>query len=253
MRIGRIVIDGHPVHGIVDLDHGVIRLLSGDIFGELAETGESVPLVAAHLCAPVDPGKVVVVGRNYGDRGDTVDHLVIHLKPQTAVVGPGSMLTLPPVSADVRFEGELAVVIGRSATSLPASRYREAILGYTCANDLTAWDVGLTGNQWTKAKGFDTFCPLGPWIRTDLDPADLRITTHVNGELRQDGSTAGMIRDVPALVAEVSELMTLVPGDIILTGTPAGGGSLHDGDEVSVSIAGIGTLTNPVRSRQPVP
>ena len=245
----RFAVDGREDHGVVDA--GVIRRVIGDVFGEFSLADEEFPLDAVRLLAPVQPSKVLVIGRNYGEAmpGD----VVVNLKPSTAVVGPGEPVLLPPDAEDVRFEGELAVVIGKRCRDVPADDWRTVVFGYTCANDVTAWDIGLPGGHWTKAKSFDTFCPLGPWIATDVDPGELAIRTTVNGELRQDGSTGQMIRDVGALVARCSELMTLLPGDVILTGTPAGGGTMRDGDEITVHIDGIGELSHPVRTSAAVP
>jgi 2-keto-4-pentenoate hydratase/2-oxohepta-3-ene-1,7-dioic acid hydratase in catechol pathway len=150
------------------------------------------------------------------------------------------------LSARTDFEGELAVVIGRLCREVPPERAHEVIFGYTCANDVTARDLQARDGQWARAKGFDTFCPLGPWIETEVDPADLALTTQVNGQIRQDSRTSLLLHDVAALVSYVSAVMTLLPGDVLLTGTPAGVGALQEGDEVSVTIEGIGTLTNRV-------
>ncbi|GAB3906314.1 hypothetical protein GCM10027612_77390 [Microbispora bryophytorum subsp. camponoti] len=172
------------------------------------------------------------------------------LKPSTTVIGPSEAITYPgKLSERVDYEGELAVVIGRLCRDVPAERAGEVVFGYTCANDVTARDLQARDGQWTRAKGFDTFCPLGPWIETELDPADLAITTTLNGEVRQSARTSLLLHDVPALIAYVSAVMTLLPGDVILTGTPAGVGPMSVGDEVGVSIEGIGTLTNRVISR----
>jgi 2-keto-4-pentenoate hydratase/2-oxohepta-3-ene-1,7-dioic acid hydratase in catechol pathway len=174
---------------------------------------------------------------------------VVFLKPSTSVVGSGDPIQYPRQSAEVHFEAELAVVIGRLCRDVPVERAADVVLGYTCANDVTARDLQKSDGQWGRAKGFDTFCPLGPWVRTDLDPSDLRIRCTVNGETRQDGRTSQMVRGVGDLIGHVSACMTLLPGDVLLTGTPAGVGPLHVGDRVAVTIEGIGTLTNPVVSR----
>jgi 2-keto-4-pentenoate hydratase/2-oxohepta-3-ene-1,7-dioic acid hydratase in catechol pathway len=166
------------------------------------------------------------------------------------VIGPGDQVQYPVgVSEDVHYEGELAVVISRLCREVPAERAADVVLGFTCANDVTARDLQRREAQWGRAKGFDTFCPLGPWVATGLDPADLAVTTTVNGELRQAGRTSQMMRGVDELVAHVSQAMTLLPGDVILTGTPAGVGPLAVGDEVSVTIEQVGTLTNTVVAR----
>ena len=173
------------------------------------------------------------------------------MKPSTSVVGPGSLVLLPPEAEEVRYGGELAVVIGRRCRDVPEAAADQVVFGCTCANDVTAWDVGTPNGHWTKAKSFDTFCPLGPWIRTDLDRTDLALRTTVNGEVRQDGSTKEVNRGVRALVSRCSTLMTLLPGDVILSGTPAGAGVLRPGDEVTVHIDGIGALSHPVDDHQP--
>jgi 2-keto-4-pentenoate hydratase/2-oxohepta-3-ene-1,7-dioic acid hydratase in catechol pathway len=201
------------------------------------------------------PSKVVAVGRNYADHAremgaEPPSEPILFLKPSTAVVGHGDQIAYPvKLTQRVDYEGELAVIIGRLCREVPAAQAAEVIFGYTCANDVTARDLQARDGQWTRAKGFDTFCPLGPWIETDADPADLELTTVVNGELRQQARTSQMLYDVPALVEYVSTVMTLLPGDVLLTGTPAGVGPLEDGDEVSVTIETIGSLRNTVVNR----
>jgi 2-keto-4-pentenoate hydratase/2-oxohepta-3-ene-1,7-dioic acid hydratase in catechol pathway len=174
---------------------------------------------------------------------------LIFLKPSTSVVGHGDAIAYPPSSSRVDFEGELAVVIGRLCRDVPEAVAMEAVFGYTCANDVTARDQQKSDGQWSRAKGYDTFCPLGPWIETDLDPADLRLTTTLAGEVKQDSSTAKIVHKIPALVAYITACMTLLPGDVILTGTPEGVGPMQVGEEVSVEIEGIGRLTNRVMHR----
>jgi 2-keto-4-pentenoate hydratase/2-oxohepta-3-ene-1,7-dioic acid hydratase in catechol pathway len=171
------------------------------------------------------------------------------LTPNTAVVGPDDPIVLPPFSDEVHYEGELAVVIGRICKDVPRERVDEVVLGYTCANDVTARDLQKSDGQWARAKGFDSSCPLGPWIATDLDPEDLRLTTRVDGETVQDGTTADMVFDVAELVSYASHAFTLLPGDVILTGTPAGVGPLRAGQRVEVEVEGIGVLSNPVVER----
>jgi len=206
------------------------------------------------LVAPVLPSKVIAVGRNYADHAKELGNEVpaapmIFLKPSTAIVGPGEPIALPWQSEQVEHEAELAVVIGRLCREVPEDRVPEVVLGYTCANDVTARDLQRVDAQWGRAKGFDSFCPIGPWIETDVDLDDASITCHVNGDLRQDGVLGDMVRTVPELVSWISSVMTLLPGDVILTGTPAGVGPLTSGDRVAVAIDGIGTLTNPVIDR----
>jgi 2-keto-4-pentenoate hydratase/2-oxohepta-3-ene-1,7-dioic acid hydratase in catechol pathway len=215
-------------------------------------TGTRYPVADVRLLAPVLPSKVVAIGKNYADHaremgGEAPPEPVIFLKPSTAVVGPRDPIVYPVHLSDrVDFEGELAVVIGRLCRQVPPDRVPEVIFGYTCANDVTARDLQARDGQWARAKGFDTFCPLGPWIETDVNPADLELTTIVNGEIRQISRTSLLLHDVAALVSYVSAVMTLLPGDVLLTGTPAGVGPLKEGDEVSVTVEGIGTLTNAV-------
>jgi 2-keto-4-pentenoate hydratase/2-oxohepta-3-ene-1,7-dioic acid hydratase in catechol pathway len=237
----------------------VIAELRGHPFspgkGGVQFTGATFPLDDVRLLAPVLPSKVVAVGRNYADHaremgGEPPAEPVLFLKPSTAVVGHGDPIAYPvKLTQRVDYEGELAVIIGRLCREVPAAQAAEVIFGYTCANDVTARDLQARDGQWTRAKGFDTFCPLGPWIETDADPADLDLTTMVNGEVRQQTRTSQLLYDVPALVEYVSTVMTLLPGDVLLTGTPAGVGPLEDGDEVSVTIENIGSLRNTVVNR----
>jgi 2-keto-4-pentenoate hydratase/2-oxohepta-3-ene-1,7-dioic acid hydratase in catechol pathway len=237
----------------------VIAELRGHPFspgkGGVQFTGATFPLDDVRLLAPVLPSKVVAVGRNYADHaremgGEPPAEPVLFLKPSTAVVGHGDPIAYPvKLTQRVDYEGELAVIIGRLCREVPAAQAAEVIFGYTCANDVTARDLQARDGQWTRAKGFDTFCPLGPWIETDADPADLGLTTVVNGEVRQQARTSQLLYDVPALVEYVSTVMTLLPGDVLLTGTPAGVGPLEDGDEVSVTIENIGSLRNTVVNR----
>ena len=246
-----------PVTGAAGLS--VVAELRGHPFspgkGGVQFTGATFPLDDVRLLAPVLPSKVVAVGRNYADHaremgGEPPAEPVLFLKPSTAVVGHGDPIAYPvKLTQRVDFEGELAVIIGRLCREVPAAQAAEVIFGYTCANDVTARDLQARDGQWTRAKGFDTFCPLGPWIETDADPADLQLTTEVNGEVRQQARTSQLLYDVPALVEYVSTVMTLLPGDVLLTGTPAGVGPLEDGDEVSVTIENVGSLRNTVVNR----
>lgn len=224
----------------------------GPSSGEAKLTGVAYPLADVRLLAPVLPTKVVAIGRNYLEHAretgsEPPAEPLIFLKPSTAVVGPGDAIVRPVrLSQRVDYEGELAIVFGRLCRDVPAARVPEVIFGYTCANDVTARDLQAKDGQWTRAKGFDTFCPLGPWIETALDPADVRLTTTVNGEVRQDSRTSLLIHDVTRLVTYVTSVMTMLPGDVLLTGTPAGIGPLVAGDSVSVTVEGIGALTNRV-------
>jgi 2-keto-4-pentenoate hydratase/2-oxohepta-3-ene-1,7-dioic acid hydratase in catechol pathway len=229
--------------------------ISGHPFGSIQLTGERYSLSQVRLVAPMLPSKVLAIGRNYADHaremgGEVPDEPLVFLKPSTSVIGSGEAISYPTaLSQRVDYEGELAVVIGRLCREVPKERAHEVIFCYTCANDVTARDLQKKDVQFTRAKGFDTFCPLGPWIQTELDPSDLAITTSVNGEVKQSSRTSKLMYDIPALIAHVSAVMTLIPGDVILTGTPEGVGPLAIGDEVSVFIEGIGTLSNRVVSR----
>ena len=181
--------------------------------------------------------------------GEVPDEPLMFMKPNTSVIGTGDPVFYPPQSSEVHYEGELAVVISRPCRDVPVGKVADVIQGYTVANDVTARDLQRKDGQFTRSKGFDSFCPLGPWIETELDTSDLKVTTHLNGDVKQDGTTKDMIFDVPTIVAHVSSVMTLLPGDVILTGTPEGVGPMNVGDEVEVTVAGIGSLTNKVVSR----
>ncbi|MEW9534085.1 fumarylacetoacetate hydrolase family protein [Microbispora sp. NPDC049125] len=255
MRIARFSTGDGVAFGVVEEGEQVIARIAGHPFGGVELTGERYPLAEVRVVAPMLPSKVIGIGKNYADHaremgGEPPAEPVVFLKPNTSVIGPGEPVMHPEkLSSRVDFEGELAVVIGRLCREVPAERAYDVVFGYTCANDVTARDLQAKDGQWARAKGFDTFCPLGPWIETSLDPADLAITTTLNGELRQTARTSLLLHHIPALIEYVSAAMTLLPGDVILTGTPAGVGPMDVGDEVSVSIEGIGTLTNRVISR----
>ncbi|MEI7518126.1 MAG: fumarylacetoacetate hydrolase family protein [Mycobacteriaceae bacterium] len=254
MRLGRIASpDGVAFVSVEgDADAEVAREIAEHPFGTPTFTGRSWPLADVRLLAPILASKVVCMGKNYLDHviemgGDAApEDPIIFLKPNTAIIGPGIPIQLPANASPVHHEGELAVVIGRPCKDVSAARAAENILGYTIANDVSARDQQLADGQWMRAKGHDTFCPVGPWIVTDLDPSDLQIRTEVNGVVRQDSRTSLLIHDIGAIIEWVSAVMTLLPGDLILTGTPAGVGPIEDGDTVSITIEGIGTLTNPV-------
>ena len=262
MRIVRFAGDDDPQFGVVGDDNGVetIAHLKGDpLYAGIELTGQKTQLADVRLLAPVIPrSKVVGVGKNYARHaaemgGEVPAEPLIFLKPNTSVIGPGEPIFHPTQSEDVHFEGELAVVIGRICRDVAAEDAARVILGYTIGNDVTARDLQASDGQWARAKGFDTFCPLGPWIETDFDPADVRVRTELatpgsDAETKQDGRTSDMVFDVPAIIAHVSSFMTLLPGDVILTGTPEGVGPMQVGDTVSVTIDGLGTLTNQVVS-----
>lgn len=253
MRLGRIASpDGVAFVSIEgDPADATAREIAEHPFGTPTFTGRSWPLADVRLLAPILASKVVCMGKNYTEHiiemgGDAPEDPVIFLKPNTAIIGPNVAIQLPEHASPVHHEGELAAVIGRPCKDVPAARAAENILGYTIANDVSARDQQKADGQWMRAKGHDTFCPVGPWIVTDLDASDLEIRTEVNGEVRQLSRTSLMIHDIGAIIEWISAVMTLLPGDLILTGTPAGVGPLEHGDTVSVSIEGIGTLTNPV-------
>ncbi|UGY93791.1 fumarylacetoacetate hydrolase family protein [Streptomyces gobiensis] len=259
MRIARFSIDGNVAFGVVEGDAQteggpVLDIIKGHPFAEFERSGQKIPLGKVRLLPPVLPNKVVAIGRNYAEHakelGQTVpDTPVVFFKPSTSVIGPGDPIGYPAFSNEVHYEAELAVVIGRMCSQVPRERAKEVILGYACANDVTARDIQRSEEQWARAKGFDSSCPLGPWVETELDPTDLGIMCTVNGEQRQLGRTSDMVRSIEELIVHITEAMTLLPGDVILTGTPAGVGPLNVGDEVAVTIEGIGTLTNKVIKR----
>ena len=230
-----------------------IGVLEGSPFGQFRREEAVLPLEAARLLSPVRPAKIICVARNYAahaaeHEADVPELPLIFLKPATSVIGPGEAILLPPQSAQVEHEAELAAVIGEGGRWIRPEEAERHILGYTIANDVTARDLQRRDGQWSRAKGFDTFCPLGPWIETEMDPSDALIRCTVNGQLRQMGSTRDMVFPIRQLVAFISSVMTLEPGDVILTGTPSGVGALAAGDEVVVEIDGLGRLVNPVRT-----
>ncbi len=225
--------------------------IDGNIFTEFQRSEARIPREEVKILPPVLPSKIICVGRNYvahakEHNADVPKVPLIFFKPPSSLIGPGDAIVLPPQSQQVEQEAELAVVIGRRGRGITTEDAIAHVLGYTIANDVTARDLQRSDSQWTRAKGFDTFCPLGPWIETDFDPADGLITCHINGEMRQMASTRDMVFRVQQLIAFISSIMTLEPGDLILTGTPAGVSQLSEGDQVEISIEGIGKLENPV-------
>jgi len=240
------VVEGAAEEGLT------VAEIEGHPFGEIRFTGQRWALPDVRLLSPILPSKVVCVGRNYADHAaehnaEVPKEPLLFLKPSTSVIGPRDAIRLPPQSRQVEHEAELAVVIGPpGARRVDRDGAKRAIFGYTCANDVTARDLQRSDGQWTRAKGFDSFCPLGPWIVTDLDVSDLEIRCEVGDEVRQLGRTKDMVFDVPTLVSYASHVMTLLPGDVLLTGTPAGVGPLTPGDTVTVSVERIGKLSNPV-------
>jgi 2-keto-4-pentenoate hydratase/2-oxohepta-3-ene-1,7-dioic acid hydratase in catechol pathway len=226
--------------------------IGGNVFGRYRRKEAETPLVEVKLLAPSEPSKIVCVGRNYVEHAKELGNEVpkvplIFLKPPSSIISNGDTILLPPQSSQVEHEGELVAVIGKRGRSITAENARKHILGYTIGNDVTARDLQKSDDQWTRAKGFDTFCVFGPWIDTDFDPADAILSCRVNGQMRQMASTRDIVFNVPTLIAYISSVMTLEPGDLVFTGTPAGVGELKNGDEVVVEIEGLGTLRNPVR------
>lgn len=240
------------LYGLLEDDQ--VRAISGTPWSSWTRGSQIWPVAHVRLLAPVDPGKIVCVGRNYVAHAAEFGHEVpkeplIFLKPPSAMIGPGEPIVLTPQSQRVEHEGELALVVGRRCSHLKDSDDALAyLLGYGCLNDVTARDLQKSDVQFTRAKGFDTFCPFGPHIETQLDPSDVLVETHVNGVLRQSGRTSLMVYPVAFLVRWISRVMTLNPGDVIATGTPAGVGPLVAGDVVEVSVSGVGVLRNPVQA-----
>jgi 2-keto-4-pentenoate hydratase/2-oxohepta-3-ene-1,7-dioic acid hydratase in catechol pathway len=258
VRIARFSAAGEVGIGVIEGDPGEeqVAVITHPPFGGLPIefTGDRLPLSRVRLLAPWLPSKVVAIGKNYAEHAKEMDSDVpaeplFFLKPSTSVIGPGDAIQAPPSSERVDFEGELAVVVGRLCRDVPAGKAWDMIVGYTCANDVTARDQQKTDGQWSRSKGYDTFCPLGPWIETELDVSDLSVRTTLSGGVKQDGRTSQLVHKIPDLIAYVTRCMTLLPGDVLLTGTPHGVGPMTPGDTVEVSIEGIGTLTNPVVAR----
>jgi len=251
MRLVRFRFGDRIATGAIDAGSEDIRILRGTFFDDPIPTGEQVPLADVRLLAPVLPSKAVCVGKNYAAHAaefgtEVPDEPLLFLKPSTAIAGPGDPIQLLPISTRVDYEGELAVVIGRLARHVRAEDAYRYILGFTCANDVTLRDLQKMDDQWARAKGFDGSCPLGPWVETELDPIDIRVETRLNGEIRQAAQTSDMVFGVAELIEYITEFMTLLPGDVLLTGTPEGVGRLSDGDVVEVEVEGVGTLSNPV-------
>ena len=227
--------------------------ISGNPFGRYRRNEATTPLADVNLLAPTEPSKIICVGRNYVEHAKELGNEVpkvplIFMKPPSAIIAGGETIILPPQSAQVEHEAELVAVIGKRGRNVTTGNARKHILGYTVGNDVTARDLQKSDGQWTRAKGFDTFCPFGPWVDTEFDPSDAVITCRVNGQMRQMASTRDMIFNVGVLIAYISSVMTLEPGDLIFTGTPAGVGELRDGDDVSVEIEGLGMIKNKVKA-----
>jgi 2-keto-4-pentenoate hydratase/2-oxohepta-3-ene-1,7-dioic acid hydratase in catechol pathway len=263
MKYCRFQLDGQAHYGLVESVAGhdaIVRLLltppeeaDGDMESLRTRRIESIPLEQAVLLPPVRPSKIVCIGRNYREHAEELGHEVpkeplLFLKATSALLSPGGVVRRPKISERVDHEGELGVIIGKTCYQ-PAedSDIRQFILGYTCVNDVTARDLQFSDGQWSRAKGFDTFCPVGPVVTTEADPwAGLGVQTKVNGEVRQQGNTKDFLFPLDVVIRHIAQAMTLFPGDLIPTGTPAGVGPLKAGDEVEVSVEGVGTLSNPV-------
>lgn len=254
MRIVRYQQNGEPPKFGWLLDNKVGEV-QGDLFGQYRRRDAKMPLADLKLVAPSVPTKIICVGRNYVEHAKELGNEIpkvplIFMKPLSSIISNGETIILPPQSAQVEHEAELVVVIGKRGRHIKPEEAKSYILGYTIGNDVTARDLQKTDGQWTRAKGFDTFCSFGPWIDTDFDPADAVVTCRVNGQMRQMASTRDMVFNIGVLVAYISSIMTLEPGDLIFTGTPAGVGELNDGDEVVVEIEGLGALKNPVKAEE---
>ncbi|HSO63825.1 MAG TPA: fumarylacetoacetate hydrolase family protein [Ornithinibacter sp.] len=252
MRIARFTTGDDPAYGLVDGAGEKIAEITGDpLYQRIELTGAVHEVDDVRLLAPVIPrSKVIGVGKNYADHaremgGEAPETPLMFLVPNTAVIGPGDPVVMPPQTREVGYEGELAVVIGRLCKDVEPADSLSFVLGYTVANDVTARDLQRSDGQWARAKGFDTFCPLGPWIETDLDPSAQRIVTRLDGEVVQDGMTSDMVHGTADLVSFASKAFTLLPGDVILTGTPAGVGLVESGQRVDIEVDGIGVLSNP--------
>ena len=244
-----------PLYGILEEDNSIVVITGDPIYQGIQKTAAKVSLTQVRLLAPVIPrSKIVCIGKNYADHaaemwGVVPDEPIIFIKPNTTVVGPSDTIVWPAMASSIDYEGELAIVIGRVCKEVPVERASDVIFGYTMANDVTSRELQKKDGQWTRAKGFDTFCPLGPWIETDFIPGNQRITTTVNGEIKQDGLLSQMIFKVPEIINFVTSVMTLLPGDVIITGTPAGIGPMPEKSTVAISIEGLGQLTNKVSAR----
>ena len=264
MKVARFQVGGEISYGVLDhADDGegveIVELTGDPMVAGYDTTGRRFAFTEVRLLAPVIPrSKIVCVGKNYADHVEEMKNVtgagsadaptepLLFLKPNTSVIGPGDTIVYPEISNRVEYEGELAVVVGALAKDVPVERALEVVYGFTCANDVTARDLQIADGQWARAKGFDTFCPLGPIIETDPDLSDARIETRVNGEVRQQSTTALLIHSIERIIAHASQAFTLLPGDVILTGTPGGVGILNRGDTVEVEVEGIGILSNTV-------
>jgi 2-keto-4-pentenoate hydratase/2-oxohepta-3-ene-1,7-dioic acid hydratase in catechol pathway len=247
----RFIHDGEPVWGLIDGDD--ITLIAGDLLGEHTLTSKKVTFSDVRLLAPVTPTKIICVGRNYlahvkerTNSDDIPQEPVLFTKPLTSLIGPEDGIVYPPLSERVDYEGEIGVVIGSRCTHVSEVEAPGYIFGCTCVNDVTARDLQNKDLQWTRAKGFDTFCPVGPFLVTDLDYLNLNVTTRLNGEQKQSSNSVNMIFSIPWLVSYISQAITLMPGDLLATGTPAGIGPMQIGDIIEVEVEGVGILKNRV-------
>jgi 2-keto-4-pentenoate hydratase/2-oxohepta-3-ene-1,7-dioic acid hydratase in catechol pathway len=244
-----------PLYGILEEDNR-ISIISGDpIYHGIQKTAATVELNKVRLLAPVIPrSKIVAVGKNYADHaaemgGVVPEEPIIFLKPNTSVIGPGDTIVWPAIAPTIDYEAELAIVIGRVCKEVPKERVNDVIFGYTMANDVTCREIQRKDGQWMRAKSFDTFCPLGPWIETEFVPGNQRITTTLNGEIKQDAHLSDMMFKVPDIIHFITQVMTLLPGDVVITGTPAGIGPMPERATVAVAIEGLGQLTNKVSAK----
>lgn len=244
-----------PLYGILEEDNSITVITGDPIYQGIQKTAAKLDLTKVRLLAPVIPrSKIVAIGKNYADHaaemgGVVPEEPIIFIKPNTTVIGPSDTIVWPQMAPSIDYEAELAIVIGRVCKEVPVERVNDVIFGYTLANDITCRELQKKDGQWARAKGFDTFCPLGPWIETDFIPGNQRIATTLNGEIKQDAHLSDMIFKVPEIIAFVSSVMTLLPGDVIITGTPAGIGPMPEKSTVAVSIEGLGQLTNKVSAR----
>lgn len=244
-----------PLYGILEEDNTITVITGDPLFQGIQKTAAVIPLTQVRLLAPVIPrSKIVCIGKNYADHaaemgGAVPDEPIIFIKPNTTVIGPSETIVWPEMAPSIDYEGELAIVIGRICKEVPIERANDVIFGYTMANDVTSRELQKRDGQWTRAKGFDTFCPLGPWIETDFVPGNQRITTTLDGVIKQDARLSDMIFKVPEIINFVTSVMTLLPGDVIITGTPAGIGPMSEKSTVAISIEGLGQLTNKVSAR----
>jgi 2-keto-4-pentenoate hydratase/2-oxohepta-3-ene-1,7-dioic acid hydratase in catechol pathway len=250
MRIARFSAKGSVSYGVVEAEQ--VSVLAGHPIGDIHYTGEVLPLAGVRLLAPIIPSKIICIGKNFAEHAremgsEPPTEPLFFFKPTTSIIGPDDVIRIPTQSNDVQHEAELAIVISRLCKDVPIERINDVILGYTCANDVTARDLQYTDGQWARSKGFDTFCPLGPWIETDLKNFhEVQIQCRLNGQIKQSAAANEMIHSIPTIVSWVSHHITLLPGDVILTGSPAGISRMVAGDEVAVEITGIGVLRNKV-------